>query len=470
MIHYLIVAYLVVATQLTAQSIPETPFNNIEFQETLNEKSKSLRTIQNQTAKDSILDKLNQPIGKEQLEEDFNQLVATLQQHPTQFEYVDKSSFTKLVNAQRTKLKDSMTVKEFYQIVAPVVTSLGCLHTRVVDNRFFSTPAKYWLPLIVWFDADKMYAINNRVEDEAMNVGAEILEINGVSAKEIYRTLKTTISADALNERFYRGDLNVNFLYYYHSYYGFHSTYTITFKPYQTDREITTTFFIDEPGLSYKAELNTKPRLSLVVNKEHHTGIIKIKNFNYFSRGKENIDFFKAEIDTYIKTIKENQIEKVVLDLRGNRGGNPACTNHLLSYFTAKEIDFYQNNELNFSRNRPLVVTPNTNHISNKNIFILTDGRCASATGQMLAVVKHNQLATIVGEESGGTYSTHPGRGVAPLKNTKLALQIGVEREAVNVPKLPLDKGIIPDVTIKMTLEQVINANDVLLNYVYNLK
>ena len=428
-------------------------------------------TILNRTTKDSILEKSNSRIEKEKLVEDYNQLLESLKQHPSQFEFIDKASYTNLVNKQRDKLKDSMTVKEFYQIVSPIVTSLGCLHTRIVDNRFFRTPYKYWLPIIVWFEDDKMYAVNNCVENIEMNVGSEILEINGISVKEIYSSLKTTISADAFNESFYRGDLNVNFLYYYHSYFGFSREYIIKFKPHRSERKITTTFFIDEPAPSYKSKLINKPRLSLDVKKENNTAIIKIKNFNYFPRGRQNIDFFKEKIDTYIKTIKEENIEKVVFDLRGNRGGNPECTNHILAYITNKKINFYEDNELNKRRNRPVIVSPKTdNNISSKNIFVLTNGRCASATTQMLAVIKHNNLATIVGEETGGTYSTHPGRGIKPLRNTKLALQVGTERESVSVSKRSLDKGIIPDKKIEMKMDNILNDNDLLLNYIFNLK
>ena len=168
-----------------------------------------------------------------------------------------------------------------------------------------------------------------------------------------------------------------------------------------------------------------------------------------------------------MKKIKDENISKVAFDLRGNRGGNPECTEYILSYIIDKEINFYEDNDLNKRRNRPITIKPKTtNNISKANIYMLTDGRCASATTQMLSVIKHNQLATIIGEETGGTYSTHPGRGTASLKNTKLGLQIGTERESVNVPELELDKGIIPDKEIKLQLVDIINGYDPLLNYI----
>ncbi len=424
-------------------------------------------TILNKTTKDSILEKLNTRIEKEKLVEDFNQLLETLKQHPSQFEFIDKTSYTNLVNTQRNKLKDSMTVKEFYQVTSSIVASLGCLHTRIIDTRFFRTPYKYWLPLIVWFENEKMYATNNCVENIEMNAGSEILEINGISSSEILKILKSTISADVFNQSFYRGDLNVNFLYYYHSYFGFEPEYKIKFKPYNSEKTITTSFLINEQAPNYKVELNNKPRLGIEINKENKTAIIKIKNFNYFPRGRQNINFFKETIDTYMKKIKDENISKVAFDLRGNRGGNSECTMYILSYIIDKKINFYEDNDLNKRRNRPITVNPKTtNNISNATIYVLTDGRCASATTQMLAVVKHNQLATIIGEETGGTYSTHPGRGVTALKKTKLGLQIGTERESVNVPKLVLDKGIIPDINIELKLFDIINGNDPLLNYI----
>jgi len=430
-------------------------------------KTEYYHTIPTKKVEDSILKNLNKQIGKDKLVEDFNQLLETLKNHPSQFQFIDKQSFEKLVFKQRSKLKDSMTVMEFYQITSPIVTSLGCLHTRIVDTRFFRTPYKYWLPLIVWFENEKMYATNNCVENIEMDPGSEILEINGIPSSKILKTLKSTISADAFNKSFYRGDMNVNFLYYYHSYFGFDSEYKIKFKPYNSEKIIKTSFFIDEPAPNYKVEINNKPRLGIEMNKETKTAIIKIKNFNYFPRGRENIDFFKEKIDTYMKQIKDKNIRKVAFDLRGNRGGNPECTNHILSYIIDKEINFYEDNDLNKRRNRPITVKPKTtNSISNATIYMLTDGRCASATAQLLAVIKQNQLATIVGEETGGTYSTHPGRGIPALKNTKLGLQIGTERESVNVTKLVLDKGIIPDKEIKLQLLDIINGDDPLLNYI----
>jgi hypothetical protein len=426
-----------------------------------------LTEAQNISIKDSILTKHNTKIEKEKLIEDFNQLLETLEEHPSQFEFISKDSYEKLVNIQRNKLKDSMTVKEFYQVTSPIVASLGCLHTRIVDTRFFRTPYKYWLPLIVWFENEKMYATNNCVENIEMNPGSEIIEINGISSSEILKTLKSTISADAFNESFYRGDLNINFLYYYHTYFGFDSEYKIVFKPYNSEKIFITSFLINEPAPNYKVEINNKPRLGIVMNKENKTAIIKIKNFNYFPRGRQNIDFFKEEIDTYMKKIKDENISKVAFDLRGNRGGNPECTKHILSYIINKEVNFYESNDLNKSRNRPITVKPKTtNNISDIKTYMLTDGRCASATGQMLAVVKHNELAMIIGEETGATYSTHPGRGATALKYTKLGLQIGTERESVNVPELKLDKGIIPDKEIKLQLFNIINGDDPLLNYI----
>lgn len=422
----------------------------------------------NKVIKDTILEKLNKKIAKEKLTEDFNQLIESLKAHPTPFEFTNRKTYKNLVNTQRNKIKDSMTIGEFYKVTAPIVASLGCLHTRLVDTRFFRTPFKYWLPLIVWFEDDKMYATNNCVENTEMNLGSEILEINGITSQEIYKTLKSTISADAFNPNFYLGDLNVNFLYYYHSYFGFEKQYEITFKPSLSEKRITTTFTIDEPAPNYKAEINNKPRLSLTLKKEKGTAVIRIKNFNYFSRGKQNIDFFKEQIDSFMKQIKLEKINKVAFDLRGNRGGNPECTSYILSYLIDQDINFYEDNNLNKRRNRALTIQPLNNNIHNLKAYMIVDGRCASATAQMLAVVKHHKLAILIGKETGGTYSTHPGRSVKSLSNTKLALQIGTERESVQVKKLALHKGIRPDQRIVLKLKDIIENKDPVLDFIFN--
>lgn len=427
-------------------------------------------TLKQQKTKDSILDSSNTKIGKEKLLEDFNQLIKTLEKHPAQFQFINKYNYQKLVHTQKSKIERAMTSKEFYQIVAPIVSSLGCLHTRVVNTNFFRIPYKYWLPLLVWFKNGKMYAKNNCVENPEMTPGSEILEINGVNASVIYDTLKTTISADAFNEHFYTGDLNVNFLYYYHSFYGFNDEYNITFQPINAKKVIETTFNINEPAPNYKTEIVNTPRLNSTINTKESTALIQIKNFNFFTRGRQNIDYFKKTLDNYITEANTPKVKKVIFDLRGNRGGNPECTTYLLSYLIDKKVNFYTDNEINKNKNRSISVLPKKNNLSHKNIYILTNGRCASATSQMLAVIKYHKLATIIGEETGGTYSTFPGRLVAPLKNTKLALQLGTERETVSVPELPLHKGIIPDIQIAPSLTDIILKKDPLIKYIYNAK
>ena len=100
----------------------------------------------------------------------------------------------------------------------------------------------------------------------------------------------------------------------------------------------------------------------------------------------------------------------------------------------------------------------------------MINGSSFSASSIISAKFKADQLATLVGEETGGAndgtvagiYSTQK------LPNSKLKLLIGLFLIQPNIEFSNTMKGVTPNVEIIPTLEEILQKKDVQLNWILN--
>jgi len=93
-------------------------------------------------------------------------------------------------------------------------------------------------------------------------------------------------------------------------------------------------------------------------------------------------------------------------------------------------------------------------------VFLLTSAVNSSATFHFSETIKHNQFATLVGTETGGTQ-----KGITAwqlfflnLPNSKIEVDIPL---IGSYPTVPLkDEGILPDIFVEETLEDILQEKD----------
>lgn len=231
---------------------------------------------------------------------------------------------------------------------------------------------------------------------------------------------------------------------------------------------------------------------------------LKIKNF---TTGKT-----KKIYEEVFTKIKEKKSETLIIDLRDNPGGRLNEIQKLYSYLVTEEFQFVEEPEVtsrtslfsNYFNNLPLITAPisvpafpivatilysktskkedgkyyfkmksskpmeaNPLHFDGK-VYVLINGGSFSASCILSTNLQATGRAVFVGEETGGTYNgTVAGRmPLLELPNSKLQLRVGLMDIRTPYQTEEEGRGIMPNVEIIPTVEQILNGEDPELDWI----
>jgi len=383
---------------------------------------------------------------KEKYVKDLNQLIYLLKEnHPIPFEFTNEEDFLTLVTTQRNAIDSTTAIGEFYWICRKIVAAIGCGHTRVTNPRI-QFPDSLRFPIQAQFIDSKLFVINSLTNGIYLNKGDEILTINGQNVAKIKAEIFKYLPADGQNQ----SNKDAIFNRYFNAFLSYHlglpekyvleivgKEEAITLNQSKVYPSIPTNSLTCEEQLCFKIE-NEK------------TAQMTIKGFVFYDR---NFGQFKSFIDTSFEQLNQKKIKHLILDLRGNGGGSPLCTSYLLEHLSEKEFPYFM--EESFIE----PVSPNPNSFKGE-VYILMDGFCFSSTPHFLALAKFHKIGTLIGTEAGGTYTCNDNSQTFELPHTKLSLRVARNTFQVAVNGFPKDKGVMPDITISPSLEDLINGKD----------
>jgi hypothetical protein len=167
-----------------------------------------------------------------ELQEDYQQMIQTIEGlHPALYDFSERNVLDSIFKAQSEFIHKPMSGAEFYTIVVPLVTRIGCGHTTI------SMPESWWLnqpdrffPLKIRFLNDVTYVLQSYGDVRDILPGSTIKSINGVAIETIIEQLLSTISADGFNYGYKVEHLNRQFSYLYALQYGFPEQFRITYQ------------------------------------------------------------------------------------------------------------------------------------------------------------------------------------------------------------------------------------------------
>ncbi len=403
------------------------------------------------------------------LQEDFQRLEQSiLSEHPKI--YTDIDALTATLKSQYTLIEEGMTQREFLQILAPIVSKLNCGHTTISYSEDYqqklSLEALYF-PLPVHFIEGRAYVVQNGM-DPRVPLGAELLSINGRSIQAIRQELFSFLSADGTNETHKDFLLNGWFRYYFYNFIDNSKTYELAF---QTEDKRETKQLVVKGATNDDMTAINKPLYQ--ENSEPYTSRFEEKYavlsmYSFYPYGGYTITDFKAFIDSFFLDVKEKHIDQVILDVRENGGGDPYITSHLFSYlakvsqpyFTQDAIDYYDG----LKSNVPLA----QNHYSGK-LYTLMSGGSFSSTGHLLALLKHQNIGTFIGEESGASYACTDASYDILLPQTQIHYRTSTLAWAVDVNGLSPGRGIMPDINVIQPIADYLNNRDTVMNAAVSL-
>lgn len=447
----------------------------------------------------------------QQLQQDFGltrQLFETM--HPALYDVVAKEKLNHLWDSTGRLLDHQLTTFEFFNLLSPIISQLGCGHTAVGLPTSERDYINRYVPVKVKFLRGKAYIIADQDNDPSM-LGSEVLSVNGQPMTAITDQLFKHISTDGINSAHRYMNLDKKF----DLYYGLHIAQPDTFKllirtgtkpdrvvilPASTKRVTRTV-----GSTSLNSPKRDRPFSMSLPNAE--TAVLTIDQF-YIAldddKSKETV--YKQFLDSCFTLIRQKRVENLVIDLRKNPGGYGTWGAWLYAYLAEKPFNYYKEAVVTTDQDLPfihytdwkqteyrdyvkdIIKTPSgqyrwTAHDNlklqqpepnrfNGPVYILIGRSCFSTTAEFCAVAYSNKRATFIGEETGGGYTSINGGDMMEmiLPNTKVKLLIPMRKYvmAVASPANP-GHGTMPDYWIEPSINEFLSGNDVEMNFTFAL-
>jgi len=399
-----------------------------------------------------------------ELQEDFQQMQRLLEElHPSLYEYTDKEAFDSLFARQYALIDKPMQPHEFFRILTPLTERVGCGHTNL------------WMPGDFWnIDPGNLFPLQLRIMEgqvvvsgsysgiSQVPIGSVIVEINKRPVHEIITELKSGYSADAMNENFKISQVERRFPMLYARIYGFPNKYEITYLP-PHQRTRFKTELTPANIKSVRAVVFKEPILKLELWEKRSAAILIINSFIYYDR----VPMFRAFIDSCFNEIQEKNIQNLILDLRGNDGGDPFCAVPLFSYLERKAVPYFAERYGKYAEFADPI--PRAEKAYSGNLFTLIDGRCFSTNGHFCSLLKYHRIGKFIGSETGATYTCNAAQKILNLKNTRLMFYVAHGTFRAAVEGMDKTRGIIPDYPVEPSMEDFIEGRDTILEFTLSL-
>ena len=438
----------------------------------------------------------NKKFSPEELREDYTLLRKMLEDvHPSLYWYTPKDSIDYYFDEGYRRIQDSMTEPRFRTLLSYVLAKINCGHTTSryshEYNRFLEIARLKTFPLSVkiWQDSMVVTANLNR-KDSILRRGTPILSINGRRQQDIVDSMSKFISSDGHNDVAKHQQLSNRgtFAGWYRNIYGLSDKFTIeyldtngivgtTVIPVYDPLKDTLAFRRTAPMKLSKKEIRKQRQFltrNLQVDTAMNTGFMTLASF---SRGNKLGSFFKRSF----KLLEKRKIEHLVIDVRGNGGGDASLSTLLTRYIAdesfkiadslyatrrstnyGKYIDkqFLYWLAMQFVTNRHAdgkyhfgyferhYFKPKRKYHYRGKVYILTGGNSFSATTLFASALKGQKNVLIVGEETGGAAYGNTAWMIpdARLPNTKMGFRLPKFRLVMAKHGEKNGRGVQPDV------------------------
>src|SRR5690606_32873834 len=387
--------------------------------------------------------KADKKFAAEDLGKDYNLFRSLLEEsHPSLYWYTPKEKMDQHFAWGQQQIKDSLKGYEFRRILNYVVAQINCGHTSLLSSGSRSKDSAqlriFPLSLKLW--PDTMVVVENlNKRDSVLTRGTVITAVNGKHFSELTDTLTRYISSDGYNMTHKLQSLSSRsgFGTTYRTIFGLGNTIRLSFMDNAgQEKDTVIRSFVPVRDTTKKTEKRQRERTSrkerrniirnLKFEEESKTAVMQLHSFS------RNLGINKF-IRQSFRSIRKNESENLVIDLRSNGGGSVTNStllskyiskkpfkvadslyaikrkskyasliedhffNHLFMIFMTKKKD---DGKYHFGYFEKHIFKPKKKNHFNGNVYLLTGGNSFSASTLFAQVVNDQSNVMIVGEET----------------------------------------------------------------------
>lgn len=423
---------------------------------------------------------LSKPIAPGLLRQDFSALRDTLQKiHAGLYRYKSKAEMDRLFDRCFRQLDHPMSEMAYFAIISELISGIEDGHTECFLPKDFIGQFKTQVrlfPVQPRFIGRKAYV---PCDTKDFPAGTEILSIDHRSMGTIRKQLFKHLSSDGSIQTEKQVKINDGhdpFSYLYAVVYGEQAEFVVK---YRTKAGVTAVKTI---AADYFKNMECPPPGRVIPNRylelvyqPGNVAVMTIRTFanEYLAGTKENLAEFLA---ASFKELEDKKVDKLIIDLRENGGGDDSNGALLYSYLTDQPFAYYASlsSTTKTIKDHPYLVAlqqPQKVNYKGKVLF-LTSGKSFSGAAEFSSIAKTNNRGDFVGEETGGGYygNTSGNRITFFLSNTQIKVNIPLFKYVMAVKKTKYkDRGIIPDYTVVPTISDYLQHKDVQIEFALKL-
>jgi hypothetical protein len=436
-----------------------------------------------------------QTLQPEQMKSDVEIFKKALEsKHPEMYRYTSAKEFEVMFEQVKSDLDREMSVRDFYLTMTPLIAALHCGHTKWIvagEDMYYPFFDADLFPLQLHFEKDKAYVIGH-FDGKEIPVSAEVISINGEKTGDIIKNLLPKLTfGDGFSQGGKYYQLN-------HAFPGIFSTHFGTKPTYDVEVLVDgKTQILTLEGVSHhqiKAYQSSKYkehedpfRLEIL---EANTAWLDIDRFYAYPNEPDFKKFLKA----IFEEIQKNNISDLVIDLRGNEGGNESWGIELYKYLAKSPFSYYDRisvkkkekldfdaktsflfklasmfnkngeNGREFTLQKGLKTQKPHKNAFRGNVYLLLDGQSFSVTTEFASRFKSEKRGTIIGTETAGGYAMNTSGFFSIVNLPHSKIDLGIPLLGFHMAGLtesnPKDRGILPDYAIETKAENIQNGID----------
>lgn len=392
---------------------------------------------------------------------------------------------------------DSTSFISFFRMLNPVLTKIRCGHTKFFPPMkgfpfYFFTDNL--IPVIVRFDSNGQLLVTRSGYPEA--VGKYVKRINGQPIDSVLRALRAQLFADAHVQTSANAQIQQYFSAWYADFIqSGHGPFTIVLADEQGGKTT-----VGMAGISADAWHELNRDASYLIGYNHLSfpsdTVAKLRIATFYPQQGDK--YFRRFLDSAFVQIGSRKVQRLIIDVRGNEGGNDALGKHLYAHIARNDFRYYDRIEVKVKRkrdvpNRGNVYLPRfiglarwfirkdpqgrllfrkhqnlgTHHPHRQaytgNVTFLMDGLSYSVTSEFLAVARNENRGMFMGEESSGAYQGDNSGTFAIYKLPATGLDLGIPLAGYYMavkPESGISRGIIPDITLSPSRQDLLSGHD----------
>lgn len=458
-------------------------------------------------------------IQKQKLLNDLDLLYQGLDKfHTGMYWYTPKDSVDNAFEIAKNKITSDLNIMEFHNIIAPLVALSREDHTNIYLPDYVSEKLREemrFLPFTVVFLEKKLYVAKNGSDFGKLDLQGKVIEsINEKTPIEIVGEIGSFFASDGFIKTVKYSDLEgFSFSKYYLYYYGQIDEFNIKFKGIK-DPVIIESLSIDSINKNLKKRYKNNNKYTkkdllefeILNNSTAYLGIHTFSNSDIKKDSKEKN--LKTFLENSFKSIDENNIKTLIVDVGENGGGTEGNAGLLYSYFgenyqkyikvkaktqkaildngvdkpiKLKTFGFLERVFANKKKkdnsyerkqwigNGLMAFKKEPEYKFNGKVYVIISPETYSGGSEFTNMMYSQGLATFVGQETGGGYlgNTSGYSQELVLPNSKIEIDIPALQFVMNVkPKLPFGSGVKPDYKVIPIFEQYIKNENASLKYI----